>query len=80
MIVDSTQSEDLSRDKSFLGRTCVFAVAFLLCFFAIWLLSRPYEYGSDLTRPTLGVTGLLLLSSIFAFFGLLHAILSLIHI
>ena len=36
----------------------------------IFCLSEPYQYGSELTRPTLTVAGLLVLASFFAFFGL----------
>jgi hypothetical protein len=43
-------------------------------FLLLHWLSPPYEYGSELPRPTLLVTGLLFAAGVIAFFGLTNAL------
>ena len=61
-------------DKKLLRIVSLLGVLLVLCFLVIYWLSAPFEYDSGLKLPTLIVTGLLLLSSIFAFFALNTAI------
>ena len=66
--------EQSDRDKSLLVRVSWLGVLLLLIFLVIYFLSPPFEYGSNVKRPTLMVVGLLLLSSVVAFFALINAI------
>lgn len=61
-------------DKRWLRQTSLFAFLVLTCFLVIWFLSPPFRYASGMAQPTLAVTGLLMLSAIFAFWGLMAAI------
>ena len=60
-------------DERMLFRISWLGVLLLLAFLCINLLSGPFEYGFGLARPTLAVTGILVLGSVFAFFALINA-------
>ena len=62
------------RDQASLSRVSLLGVLLVLSFAVICFLSPPFEYGSSLKRPTLIVTGLLLLSAVIAFFALINAL------
>ena len=49
-------------------------IALLLIFLGIFAISQPFEYDSELPRPTLATTGLLLLATCVAFWGLTAAL------
>ena len=61
-------------DERMLFKISWLGVLLLLAFLCINLLSGPFEYGFGLARPTLAVTGILVLGSVFAFFALINAI------
>ena len=72
---DFTESEQaLDYEGGILRRLFWIGLLFLLCFVAISFLSSPFEYGSSVDRPILIVTGILILSSGIAFYGLVDAI------
>ena len=62
------------RDKELLCRVSLLGTMLIASFAVIYFLSAPFEYGSDLNRPTLIVTGLLLSSAVFSFFALINAL------
>ena len=66
--------EQSERDKRLLRRVSWLGSLLLLSFLVIYFLSGPFEYGSGSIRPTFIVIGLLMLSSVFAFFALINAI------
>ena len=74
MQTKSLGQQSSERDRSLLRRVSWFGALLLLCFLVIYCLSPPFEFDSDLKGSTLIVTGLLLLSSIAAFFALGQAI------
>lgn len=61
-------------DKNLLHLVRGLGALLVLSFLVIWFLSPPFEYASGLQRPTLIVTGLLLLSSGVSFFALISAL------
>ena len=72
---DFTESEQtLDCEEGIQRRLFWIGSLFLLCFVAISFLSSPFEYGSSVDRPILIVTGILILSSGIAFYGLVDAI------
>lgn len=60
--------------KAAFRNTCACGMALVGVFLLIYLLSPPFEYGSELHRRTLEVTGLLLLAGVIAFVGLTNAL------
>ena len=62
------------RDRKLLWRVVLSGLLLLLAFSAIFFLSPPFEFGSDLQNPTLVTTGLLLLSAVVSFFALVSAL------
>ena len=46
----------------------------LAAFVVVFFLSKPFEYGSELPRPILAVTGALLFASFATFLGLINAL------
>jgi len=62
------------RDKNLLYLVGWLGTLLVLSFLVIWFLSHPFEYASGLKRPTLIVTGLLLLSAGISFFALISAL------
>lgn len=59
---------------NFFSNVCCSGVLLVLAFVVIFAISGPFEYGSKLPKPTLWVTGLLLLGTGVAFWGLGQAI------
>ena len=72
---DPTECEQaLHCQKGILRRLSWTGALFFLSFLAISFLSPAFDYDSSLDRPILIVTGVLLLSSSIAFYGLITAI------
>ena len=63
-----------NNDPSLERNVCICGLLLVAIFLALYLLSPPFEYDSELPNPTLVVTGLFVVASLIAFFGLNSAL------
>ena len=65
---------DPGNSPNAIRNVCICGLVLVAVFASIHWLSPPFEYGSTVPRMYLTVTGLLVLASVFSFFGLTNAL------